>query len=132
MIVLVALLAWLGARVFWSFAAPAAPEPAIAVDTDPTRVAQAVAARHLFGEAPEQGTRAAGTASAAKLYGVVAPTRKGRAGIAILSIQGKPAVAVREGEELASGLTLHRVFVRSVEINQGGILQVLTLPPGKS
>ena len=127
-IALIALLAWLGARAFWDITTPATPEPAFAVDTDPSRVAQAVAARHLFGEAPEQGIKTAGTGSTTKLYGVVAPTGKGRPGIAILSILGKPAVAVREGDEFASGVTLHRVLVRSVEISQGGVIQVLTLP----
>jgi general secretion pathway protein C len=127
-IALIALLAWLGARAFWDLTAPATPEPAIAVDTDPSRVAQAVTARHLFGEGPGQGIWTAGTGNAAKLYGVVAPTGKGRGGIAILSIQGKPAVAVREGDEFASGVTLHRVLARSVEISQGGVIQVLTLP----
>lgn len=129
-IAMIALLAWLGARIFWSLSAPTVPEPAIAVDTDPARVAQTVAARHLFGKAPEQSIKVAGTASAtdAKLYGVVSPSGKGRSGIAIVSIQGKPAVAIREGEEIAAGVTLHRVLVRSVEISEGGIIQVLTLP----
>ena len=127
-IAMIALLAWLGARVFWALTAPATPEPPIAVDTDPSRVAQSIAARHLFGEAPKQGTRTAGTDSTAKLYGVVASTGKGRPGIAILSIQGKPAVAVREGEEISPGVTLHRVLARSVEVSQGGVIQELRLP----
>jgi general secretion pathway protein C len=128
-VAMIALLAWLGARIFWSLTVPAVPEPAIAVDTDPARVAQTVAARHLFGKAPEQGVRGAGASAAdAKLYGVVSPSGKGRTGIAIVSVQGKPAVAFREGDEIAAGVTLHRVLVRSVEISQGGIIQVLTLP----
>ena len=129
-IAILALLAWLGARVFWHLTAPATPEPAIAVDTDPSRVAQAIAARHLFGEAPEQGikTVAAASATDAKLFGVVAPSRKGQAGIAIISIQGKPAVALREGDEIAAGVTLQRVLAKSVEISQGGVVRMLTLP----
>ena len=129
-IAIVALLAWLGAQVFWNLTAPATPEPPIAVDTDPPRVAQTIAARHLFGEAPQQGIRTAGTGRAvdAKLYGVVAASGKGHSGIAILSIQGKPAVAVREGDEITPGVTLHRVLARSVEISQGGVIEVLRLP----
>ena len=129
-IAIIALLAWLGARVFWNLTAPATPEPAIAVDTDPARVSHAVAARHLFGEMPEQGikTVAAGSATDAKLFGVVAPSRKGQTGIAIVSVQGKPAVALRVGDEIAAGVILHRVLARSVEISHGGVIQVLLLP----
>ena len=126
----IALLAWLGARVFWDLTAPATPEPAIAVDTDPSRVAQTIAARHLFGEAPAQGTPGAVAKSAAeiKLHGVVAPGGRGHTAIAIVSSQGKPAVAVRVGDEILPGVTLHRVLPRSVEIDQGGQILLLTLP----
>jgi general secretion pathway protein C len=126
----IALLAWLGARLFWSLTAPATPEPAIAVDTDPSSVAQTIAARHLFGEAPAQETTGAIAKSAAniKLLGVVAPVRRGQIAIAILSSQGKPAVAVRVGEEILPGVVLHRVLPRSVEIDQAGRILLLTLP----
>jgi len=127
-IAMIALFAWTGARVFWSLTLPATPEAPTAVDTEPSRVAQAVAARHLFGEAPQQGTRTTVTESTAKLYGVVTPTAKGQPGIAIISVQGKPALAIREGEEIAPGLTLHRVLARAVEVSQGGGIQVLRLP----
>jgi len=125
----IALLAWTGARVFWTLTAPVTPDPAIAVDTEPTRVAQAVAGRHVFGEAPVAAIGMTGAAATnVKLFGVVARGANGRAGIAIISVQGKPAAAFREGEEIASGVMLHRVLVRSVEISQGGAIQVLTLP----
>ena len=126
----IALLAWLGARLFWALTAPATPEPALVVDTDPTGVAQTIAALHLFGEAPAPGTAGAVARGAAniKLHGVVAPGRRGHTAIAILSTQGKPAVAVRVGEEILPGVTLHRVLPRSVEIDQGGQIIMLTLP----
>ena len=127
-IAMLALLAWTGAHIFWTITSPATPEAPTAVDTEPSRVAQAVAARHLFGEAPPQGTRTTVAESTAKLYGVVTPTGKGQRGIAIISVQGKPALAVREGEEIAPGLTLHRVLARAVEVSQGGGIQVLRLP----
>lgn len=126
----IALLAWLGARVFWSLTAPATPEPAMAIETDALRVGQAVAARHLFGQAPVQSAKGAGAGLVAtlKLHGVFAPARPGHTAIAILSSQGKPAVAVRVGEEVLPGVTLHRVLPRSVEIDQGGQIFPLTLP----
>ena len=130
MVAIIALLAWLGARVFWNLAAPATPEPAMVVDTDALRVAQALAARHVFGVAPAQERIGAGgtTAAGLKLHGVVAPGRRGHTAIAIFSSQGKPAVAVRVGEEVLPGVTLHRVLPRSVEIDQGGQILTLALP----
>ena len=126
----IALLAWLGARLFWALTAPATPEPAIAVDTDPSRVAQTIVARHLFGEAPAQGTAGAVASRSAdiKLHGVVAPGKRGHTAIAILSSKGRPAVVVRVGDEIVPGVTLQRVLPRSVEIDQGGQVLTLTLP----
>ncbi len=133
-IAIIAGLAWLGARVFWNLTAPTTPEPAMVIDTDPLRVAQAVAARHLFGVAPAV-TRGAGARSEfnLKLHGVVAPAGRGQIAIAILSSKGKPAVAVRVGDEVLPGVTLHRVLPRSVEIDQEGQILLLSLPElGKS
>jgi general secretion pathway protein C len=129
-ITVIALLAWAGARIFWNITAPLTPEPAMVVDTDPLRVAQAVAAHHLFGAAPAREALGAGdaTASGLKLHGVVAPGRRGQTAIAIFSVQGKPAVAVRAGEEVLPGVTLRRVLPRSAEIDQGGQILLLTLP----
>lgn len=129
-IAIIALLAWLGARLFWALTAPTAPEPAIVVDTDPASVAQTIAALHLFGEAPAQGTAGAVASRSAdiKLHGVVAPGKRGHTAIAIFSSKGRPAVAVRVGEEIVPGVTLQRVLPRSVEIDQGGQVLTLTLP----
>lgn len=127
-IAVLALLAWLGARLFLDLSVPATPEPAIVVDTDPSGVAQVIAARHLFGEARAQGAALAGAPASIKLHGVVAPAGRARIAMAILSSQGKPAVAVRVGEEILPGVTLHRVLPRSVEIDQGGQIRLLTLP----
>ena len=130
MIAMLALLAWLGARMFWDLTVPATPEPAMVMDTDALRIAQAVAARHLFGEAPVQGTTGADARLEAnlKLHGVFAPVKRGQIAIAILSSKDKPAVAVRVGEEVLPGVTLHRVLPRSVELDQGGQIFPLTLP----
>ena len=126
----IALLAWLGARLFWILTAPATPEPAIAVDTDPSSVAQTIAALHLFGEAPAPGAAGAVADSAGdiKLHGVVAPAWRWHTAIAIFSSKGKSAVAVRVGEEIVPGVTLRRVLPRSVEIDQGGQILLLALP----
>ena len=126
----IVVLAWVGARIFWTLAAPAISDPALVVDTDPSRVARAIAARHLFGDAPEAGNVAAGPERAgnARLHGVFAPVSCRRGAMAILSVDGRPATAVREGEEILPGVVLHRVRARSVEISRGGRMQVLALP----
>ena len=130
-----ALLGWFGAGIFWKLTTPLTTEPAIAVDTDPMRSANAVAAKHLFGEAPVQKGIAVASlvASDIKLFGVVAAGRKDRPGVAIVSVKGKPPVAIREGDEVTPGVIVQRVLVRSVEISSARGTQVLSLPErGKS
>ena len=130
---MIAVLAWLGARVFWSLNSPTTSAPAMIVDTDALRVAESLAARHLFGEAKASPVRVAEAKVVAniKLQGVFAPTKPGHEAFAILSSQGKPAVAVREGEEILPGVILHRVLPRSVEINRDGQIVSLSFPEPK-
>lgn len=132
-LVMIALLAWLGARVFWSLGRPATPAPAMVVDTDALRISKSLAARHLFGEARESPVRVAQEKVVAdlKLQGVFAPTKPGQDAFAILSSQGKPAVAVREGDEILPGVVLHRVLAQSVEINRDGQIVSLSFPETK-
>lgn len=128
-VAMLALLAWLGAGIFWSLTTPVASAPAVAIETDPARAAQSVAARHLFGEAPPPGTAVkAVVLPDITLRGVVAPSRQGRPGVAVLTVAGKPPIAVREGEEVAPGVSLHRVLPRSVELERGRQVQTLSLP----
>lgn len=128
-LVMLGLLAWLGATIFWSLSAPEAPRPAIAQETDPQRVVQAIANRHLFGVAPV-GKASGATSSFAdiRLLGAIAAQTSGKPAFAILSVDGKPSQVVREGEEVASGITLQRVMPRQVELLRGGQSQLLTLP----
>ncbi|MGE5524398.1 MAG: type II secretion system protein N [Rhodospirillaceae bacterium] len=126
---MLALLAWLAASIFWSLTGPAVAPPVVAIETDPARAAQGIAARHLFGEASEAGAvvKAVGVPDIA-LRGVVAPTREGRPGVAVLAVTGKPPISVREGDEIVPGVTLHRVLPRSVELERGRQVQTLSLP----
>src|SRR3972149_3750533 len=89
-----------------------------------------LAGRHWCGEAPVQGPTGADARLEAnlKLHGVFAPAKRGQIAIAILSSKDKPAVAVRVGEEVLPGVTLHRVLPRSVELDQGGHIFPLSLP----
>lgn len=129
MVGMLAVLAWLAAGIFWSLTAPAVTPPVVAIETDPARAAQSVAARHLFGETAEAGAVVqAVVLPDIALRGVVAPAREGRPGVAVLAVAGKPPISVREGDEIVSGVTLHRVLPRSVELERGRQVQTLSLP----
>jgi general secretion pathway protein C len=134
---MLAVLAWLGATVFWSLNTPTTVPPPVAIETDPVRAAQSITGRHLFGEAPAAPARPVVAKATVlpdlTLRGVVAPSRPGQAGAAVLAIAGKPAIAVREGEEVAPGVKLTRVLPGSVEIERDGQSQTLALAErGKS
>ena len=123
---MLALLAWLCTSIFWTLSASETLPPAMAMETEPQRAAQLVATRHLFGEAVSGD---AATASVdIRLSGVIAAQQAGSAALAFLSLDGKTATAVREGDEVAPGITLSRVLPRQVELSRGGRTQILTLP----
>jgi hypothetical protein len=129
---MLAVLAWLCARIFWSLSTAATPEPSVAIELDPARAAQAVAARHLFGEAASPAANTAVAQSSAlpdiTLRGVIAPVRPGQPAVAVLAIAGKASISVREGEEAMPGVSLHRVLARQVELKHNGQIQSLALP----
>jgi len=127
---MVALLAWTGASIFWSLTTPTTVEPAPAMELDPARAAQSIAARHPFGEAPAPTTAAAVRSAPADiaLRGVIAPGRKGQPAVAVLAIGGKAPISVREGEEAVPGTVLYRVHAREVEIKRDGEILSIKLP----
>ncbi len=65
-----------------------------------------------------------------RLLGVVAPRRGGASGLALISVDGKPARAVTVGRELEPGLRLLTVGHRQVELGAttGAPAVTLTLP----
>jgi hypothetical protein len=125
-LIMLALLAWLGATIFWTLTAPESVRPSAPIDTDLQRTVPALTERHLFGvylvAAP------ASAPSNIRLNGVIAAQRPGHGAYALLAIEGKPAQLVREGDEIAPGMTLQRVLSRQVEILRGGQTQTLALP----
>jgi len=125
-LLMLALLAWLGASIFWTLSAPESVRPSAAIETDLQRVLPALTDRHLFGV--YQVTAPASAPSNIRLNGVIAAQRPGHRAYALLVIEGKPAQLVREGEEIAPGITLQRVSARQVEILRGGQTQILSLP----
>ena len=124
-----ALLALVLARWTWALLAPpteaAAPSSAVGDG-------RAEAARALFGNAPAASqAAAAATSSAIKLLGVVA-ANGGHGGYALLQLEGKPTVAVREGEAVADGVRLQQVSSDHVVLERSGVAETLALPVNRA
>lgn len=87
----------------------------------------------LLGAVPVQAVvqEAAAPADARfRLVGVVAPRPGGGGGLALISIDGKPARAVSVGREVEPGLRLLTVSHRQAEVGAAGApAMVLALPP---
>jgi hypothetical protein len=129
-VAVLAVLAWVGATIFWRVTTPSVFPPRVAAETDPARAAEAIAARHLFGVAPERrdGGASVTVLPDITLRGVIAPAREGEAAVAVLGIAGKPPLSVRAGDEVVPGVRLHRVLPKSVELERDGQIQSLPLP----
>ena len=136
-LLMLGLLAWLGAHIFWDLATPATPGPAVFIDTDLARISNAITARHFFGDAPpappaaKVSTHHPGLASL-KLHGVIAPeftgNRAGTEAVGIISVEGRPAAPFRIEQEILPGVHLRRVLKNSVEIDRDGKIERLNMP----
>jgi general secretion pathway protein C len=62
-----------------------------------------------------------------RLVGVIAQGGQGR-GIALLAVDGQPALAMRAGDEVAAGVTLAEVRVDRVLVSRSGATQEIRLP----
>lgn len=131
-LLMLALLAWLCAGIYWTLTTPPAQRAAGRIETDPQRVVPAIVARHLFGIAPVTARPLATAPTDIKLSGVIAAQREGQTAYALLSVEGKPAQVVHEGDEFAPGTILKQVLPRAVEILRGGQSQTLSLPQPQS
>jgi len=76
----------------------------------------------LFG-----GRGAVTVASNYQLLGVVA-AKKGEESVAILSADGKPPQAVRQGKDLLPGTSVKEVHATYVLLSEGGVLKRVMLP----
>lgn len=125
------LAAWLATAGFWRWAAPQHASPPVLAEADPTRAAEQVVDRHLFGEAAigSIGVAEAPVASSLsyRLIGAITATREGN-GSALLASDGRPTLVVAEGKEIAPGVVLKRVSPQQVEILRNGTLEILRLP----
>lgn len=127
-LVMLAVLAWLGANIFWTLRAPESARPSALIETDLQRALPAITGRHLFGIYADAASAPASAPTNIRLNGVIAAQKPGQRAYALLTIEGKPAQLVREGEEISPGITLQRVLARQVELLRGGQTQTLALP----
>lgn len=132
--------AWVGADLFWRFSAPRPPALPVASPSDPQLAAQAIASRHLMGNAATRPGTAGPAVAAPGRYALqaVVTGSGGRPGWAVLTIDGGPQQGIVEGQELHPGVRLARVLADSIQITAGGGTQTVRLtergspgtPPG--
>lgn len=132
---MLALLAWLAAHIYWRLTVAEPPPSLLAAETDPRRAAARISSQHLFGVATDTPAGVSTVATPMvtpalniQLNGAIAAQRPGDRAYAVLVIEGEPAQVVREGDEVAPGITLQRVLTREVELLRGGRVQILHLP----
>ncbi|HLX79221.1 MAG TPA: type II secretion system protein N [Burkholderiales bacterium] len=126
-----ALLGYVLAYWSWAWLAPR-PEPRAPAAMAAGRPADlAQAAYNLFGNAPREGGRSLSTGNAVTLLGVVAASG-GMPGYAILRLDAKRTVAVREGGEIEAGARIAEVLADHVVLERGGVREALAWPePGR-
>ena len=73
------------------------------------------------------GARAGDEAGDIRLVGVIVQGKSGE-GIALLSVDSKPAVALRAGDDISPGITLAEVRADRVVVNRSGVAQEIRLP----
>lgn len=133
-LLMLALLAWLCANIWWDWRTPTPQAAVIELDTDPSALAAEIARRNLFGQAaPVISANAPASAAPAhlQLTGIIAAQHDTQAAYALLAYAGQPARVVRQGEEISPGLVVQRISPQEVELSHQGQRQSLTLPkPG--
>lgn len=73
------------------------------------------------------GARPGVDGSDIRLVGVIAQGKRGQ-GIALLAVDGRPALALRAGEEIAAGVRLAEVRADRVVVSRSGTIQEIRLP----
>lgn len=127
------LLAWLCASIYWSLTLRTSARAPVERETDPQRLVQAISTHHLFGVADRpanSGSHSAvsSTSGELRLIGAIAARKAGRPAYALIAMAGSPPEVVLEGNEVAPGIVLQRVLPRKVELLRNGQLLTLSLP----
>jgi hypothetical protein len=113
---------------FWQLATPdAAPRSEAAQIPDHQAAATAVVSRHLFGR-PSSGDESSGERSGVNLRLLGAMTASPEVlGFAILAEEGKPSMAVVEGETFIPGVTLLEVLPGRVRVKLGERVETIEM-----
>lgn len=120
----VALLSLVLAHWTWEWFAPR-PEPHAPL---PDRTGlQASTAYALFGNAQRDPDSAAPTGIAIRLLGIVAAT-DGQRGYALVQLEAKQMIAVREGDNVAPGIRLAKIDTDHIILERGGARETLAWP----
>ncbi len=119
-----ALLGLVAAYWTWVWLAPL-PEPRAPTAAETGTAAASAGA--LFGSMRRDPNSPVPTGIAIRLLGVVAATG-GRRGYAVVQLEAKEILAVREGEDAAPGIRLAEVGTDHVILERGGIRETLAWP----
>ena len=123
-----ALLALVAAYWTWEWLAPR-PEPRAQAVANVG--GHAASANGLFGNLERSLNSASPTGIAIRLLGIVAATA-GRHGYAVIQIEPREILAVREGEDIAPGIRLAEVATDHVILERGGTRETLAWPEKKT
>ena len=127
MLIALVLLGSVLAYWTWAWLAPSPTPRTQAVEAAP----KIESAYGLFGAAPRNADTMARTGLAIKLLGTVAATR-GRRGYAVLQVDAKESLAVREGEDVTPGVRLAEVHADRVVFERNGARETLAWPEANS
>lgn len=119
-----ALFALVAAHWTWQWLAPHAESRGQQVANE---IGHAGSANALFGNAARDDSSPSSTGIGISLLGIVAATAGGR-GYAVLRLEPKALVTVREGEDVAPGLRLAEVATDHVILERGGTREALGWP----
>ena len=120
----VALLGLVLAYWTWVWFAPRAEPP---LQAAPVQSGGVVSASAIFGKVQRSQNTAAPTGIAIRLLGVVAASG-GRRGYAVVQLEAKEILAVRDGADIAPGIRLAEVHPDHVVLERGGIRETLAWP----
>lgn len=118
------LLAWVAAYWTWEWFAPR-PEPRAQAAAN--LGGDAASANSLFGNLERGRNSAAPTGIAIRLLGIVAATA-GRRGYAVMRLEPREIIAVREGEDITPGIRLAEVGADHVILERSGTRETLAWP----
>ncbi len=112
----------------WAWLAPR-PEPRAQATAEPG--GRVESAYGLFGSVQRDRNIAVPTGIAIKLLGVVAASG-GRRGYAVVQLEARQILAVREGEDVAPGIRLAEVHTDHVILERNGTRETLAWPEKKT